>query len=198
MIAKKKQVLTATLLIALIAAVAVNWYYSRSPVTVSDDNTSQHEEISGNLGDSLMVAGSVYSDENGNDMSEETTQQQVVDTAAQDAYFAEAKLKRSQMHDEVAEQIEEILSNGNLSQEGKSEVTNLLSDFQTSLKQETDTENLIKAKISGDCLVIISDKTAQVILPQGTLIDNVLLQITEIFENNTGISPENLTIIEAK
>ncbi|MGN1418910.1 MAG: SpoIIIAH-like family protein, partial [Acutalibacteraceae bacterium] len=76
--------------------------------------------------------------------------------------------------------------------------TSLLTQFKNELQAETDTENLIKAKTAGECLVIINDSSAQVILPKGTLNDSVLIQITEIFEKNTDISAENLTIIETK
>lgn len=200
MLVKKKQILTATLIIALTAAVAVNWYYSRSSVGISDaSSTTSEEYVSGNLGDSLLVAGSVQSEED-TSVSDETDETDAVETAgsSSETYFAEARLKRTNMHDEASEKIEDMIENENLSQEEKSQITTLLTEFQQNIKQETDTENLITAKTGGECLVIISDQTAQVILQQGTLNDTVLIQITDIFEKNTGISAENLTIIEAK
>ena len=54
MIFKSKQILTATLIVALGAAVAVNWYYTNSPEN-SEEITTQ--AVSGNLGDSLYVGG---------------------------------------------------------------------------------------------------------------------------------------------
>ncbi|MGN0467285.1 MAG: SpoIIIAH-like family protein [Acutalibacteraceae bacterium] len=190
MLLKKKQVLTATLLIALAAAVAVNWYYSRPTAESTQTTTAQV-----NLGDTMLVAGSVQNEE-ATSSEEETTN--IQDNVDDSEYFAEAKLKRTNMHDETVEEIEEILENENLSQEDKSKVTSLLTQFKNELQAETDTENLIKAKTAGECLVIINDSSAQVILPKGTLNDSVLIQITEIFEKNTDISAENLTIIETK
>ncbi|MGN1419146.1 MAG: hypothetical protein ACI4W6_07440, partial [Acutalibacteraceae bacterium] len=58
MLLRKKQVLTATLLIALAAAVAVNWYYSRPTAESTQTTTAQ-----ANLGDTMLVAGSVQSEE---------------------------------------------------------------------------------------------------------------------------------------
>lgn len=190
MLIKKKQILTATLILALCAAVAVNWYYS-SPTKSSREETTENQQLSGNLGDSLFVAGSVQSQE-GTTAAEETAQ------TSTEAYFAQARLKRTTMHDEAVDEIEDILSADNLSQEEKSKISVLLSQFQADLKKETDAENLISAKTGGECLVIINDGTAQVILQKGTLNDSVLLQITEILEKNAGIFAENLTIIEAK
>ena len=57
---------------------------------------------------------------------------------------------------------------------------------------------MIKAKIGGECVVIINGEKAQVIIENGKSNDSAILQITEIIENNTPVSPENLTIIEAK
>ena len=74
----------------------------------------------------------------------------------------------------------------------------MLSDFQSTIKAETDSENLIAAKIAGECLVVINEGTCQVILQKNTLNEHVILQITEIIEKNTEISSENLTIIELK
>ena len=54
MIFKSKQVLAATLIVALGAAVAVNWYYTNTPST---DEQVTTQAVSGNLGDSLYVGG---------------------------------------------------------------------------------------------------------------------------------------------
>lgn len=185
---KKKQLLTATLIIALSAAVAVNWYYTNNPVVSSDENTTaQYQET---LGDSLLVAGSAVSgEESENEQSQSNSE---------DAYFSEAKLNRTQKHDEIVEEIEDFLEDDSISQSDKSEIVNMLTAFKDNMKKETDTENLIKAKIGGECVVTINDDAGSVVVKKGTLNDTVIMQITDIFEKNTGISPENLTIIEAK
>lgn len=202
MIAKKKQILTATLMIALVAAVAVNWYYTR-PTSVSENESAVQEETRAeNLGDTILVAGTVSNTEEVND--KESNEEEAQSAAAQadlesaEAYFSEAKLKRTNMHDTIVNEIETVLSSDSVSQEEKSRVTDMLLDFKNSIKSETDTENLIKAKVGGECLVVINDSSAQVILQKGLLNDTVLLQITEIIEKNTNISAENLTIIETK
>ena len=69
---------------------------------------------------------------------------------------------------------------------------------ETTVKAETDAENLIKAKVTGECLVIINNDSCQVILEKNTLNDALILQISEIIEKNANISAENLTIIELK
>ena len=184
---KKKQILTATLVIALVAATGVNWYYSQY-MTTGGINETTTQSISGNLGDSLLVAGTTApQDENSAEVS-----------ADGKSYFAEAKMKRDEAEDEAVDVIEDILERQNLDTLEKQKISTLLSDFTNKLKTQADTENLIKAKTGSECLVIINDDKCQVVLEKNTLNDTLVLQITEIIEKNTNISAENLTIIEAK
>ena len=113
-------------------------------------------------------------------------------------FFAEAKIKRKQAHDEITDKIEDMAENEDIDSDTKNKIAILLSDFKDDIKTETDTENLISAKTGSQCLVVINDGTCQVILEKNTLNDLLILQITEIIEKNTEISSENLTIIEAK
>lgn len=189
MVFKSKQILSATLIIALGAAVAVNWYYRNAPIQ-TEEGTTAVEEVSGNLGDSLYV-GAI------------TTNQQTPETSdnsnnADKDYFSEAKLKRKQGHDKIIDETERIINSDKIDSTDKAKLTDMLTDFQCIVKTETDTENLITAKISSECLVVINEGACQVVLQKNTLNEHVILQITEIIEKNTEISAENLTIIELK
>lgn len=186
MVFKSKQILTATLIVALGAALAVNWYYRNTP-ELSEETTTIVEEVSGNLGDSLYVGGTTSAT---TDSAESKTDVK--------SYFSDAKLKRTQTQDKIIENIKKIAETTELDSDTKNRLSVLISDYQAQLKSETDCENLITAKTSKECLVIINDGTCQVILEKNTLNDLLILQITEIIEKNTEISSENLTIIELK
>ena len=195
MVIKSKQILTATLIVALSAAVAVNWYYTKS-ASPTEGSTTTAQQVSGTLGDSLYVAGTTSPNETTQNAENTANTQEAIQDATQ--YFADAKLKRTQSHDEVLDSIEQILAKEDLPESEESKISVLLSDFQSSIKAETDAENLIKAKVSGECLVVINNDSCQVILEKNTLNDTLILQISEIIEKNTNISAENLTIIELK
>lgn len=199
MVIKSKQILAATLVVALAAAVTVNWYYRKSGVTLEGEG-NETEQVSGNLGDSLYVAGTVNREETTASTKSETTSQDEKDVTENNSeeYFSEAKLKRTNAHDQIIDSIEEILENDELTKESEDKITLMLSDFQSDVKSETDAENLIKAKTGSECLVTINNDNCQVILEKNTLNDRLILQITEIIEKNTNISAENLTIIELK
>ena len=188
MIFKSKQILTATLIVALGAAVAVNWYYTNS-YSPNADESSTTQAVSGNLGDSLYVGGTTAATNNENNKSE---------NESSNKFFAEAKIKRKQAHEAITDKIEDMAEIDDIDSDTKNKIAILLSDFKDDIKTETDTENLISAKTGSQCLVVINDGTCQVILEKNTLNDLLILQITEIIEKNTEISSENLTIIEAK
>lgn len=186
MFVKKKQILAATLIIALAAAVTVNWYYSKPKTSDAKTSTvSQEESKSQNLGDSLLVGASNVS-------------QQPQQSESNAEYFASARLEQKNIKEEIEEEIEKTLKSENLGDAEKTKLNTLLDEFKNTLKAQTDCEELIKAKIGGDCVVILNKEKAQVIIENGKSNDSVILQITEIIENNTDVSAENLTIIEAK
>ncbi len=184
---KKRQFLSATLVLALGAAVAVNWYYSGGvPLQSQNETTTAVEQVSGNLGDSLYVAGTTA--------AYETTQQ----NQTQSEYFAKAKLEKENSHDEVIDSLEDIIENDGINEENKQQIQTMLNEFCENVKAETDAENLITAKTASQCVVIINGDSCQVIMEKNSLNDTVILQITEIIEKNTNIFAENLTIIEIK
>ncbi|MDO4380687.1 MAG: SpoIIIAH-like family protein [Clostridia bacterium] len=186
MFVKKKQILAATLVIALAAAVTVNWYYSK-PKTESAKGTTVAEEETKkqNLGDSLLVGASNVS-------------QNAEEAASNAEYFASARLEQKNIKEEIEEEIEKVLKSENLKDDEKTKINSLLEEYKKTLKAQSDCEELIKAKLSGDCVVILNKEKAQVIIENGKSNEKTILQITEIIENNTDVSAENLTIIEAK
>lgn len=201
MLIKKRQVLTATLIIALCAAITVNWYFTNPQSNLSESTTSSDEAVTGNLGDTLFVAGTTAKNDETTQVDEDESTDETTDeskTVSAEDYFSSAKLKRQNSYDETVENIQKILSDDSLDSSKKNEITVMLSDYQSDMKEQTDAENLITAKTGSECLVVINGEECQVVLEKNTLNDTLILQITEIIEKNTNIFSENLTIIELK
>jgi len=177
MIVKKKHLLTATLALALGAAVFVNWYYSK-PTTKPTADTVQTTgaQETENLGDAQYVNATTGK------ASEET--------------MAGFKVKRDKAHDEATETLNSVIKDSKSTSEAVREATAALKELSADIKTEADLENLISAKISKDCIVIIDSDVCQVIVPKGTVSDNISLQIKELVVNQTKISSKNITIIE--
>lgn len=177
MVLKKKHLLTATLALALGAAVFVNWYYSKPTTKPTADTvqTTRAQETE-NLGDAQYVSATTAK------ASEET--------------MAGFKVKRNAAHDEATETLNSVVKDSKSTPEAVKQATAALKELSSDIKAEADLENLIAAKISKDCIVIIDSDVCQVIVPKGTLTDNVSLQIKELVVNQTKISSKNITIIE--
>ena len=177
---KKRQLLAASLIIALAAAVTVNWYYSRS-VPETQPSSGEAGEM---LGDTVLVAATAV---------DETAQ---ADDAADAAAFSELQLKQTQSFERMEETIEAVLSNEQLDAQAQAEVAQLLETLKTARQSQSDCETLIRAKVGGQAIVLLDDNTAQVVVERGRLNEQTTLQITEIMQTKAQISPENLTILE--
>lgn len=186
MLMKKKQLLVATLIIALGSAVAVNWYFTENPIDTREPSTVTS---TARLGDSLSV---------GSNQVENATTQNSRETMAQGDFFLSERLKREETYDELIDSLEEMAEKETLDENEKEKIVSMLGMYSKNMKTQSDTESLITAKTASDCIVVINGESCQVIMEKNTLNDTVILQITEIIEKNTNISAKNLTIIEAK
>ncbi len=189
MIIRKRQLLLATLIIALGAAVFVNWYYTKPDIasagTDSTLSATEQDSLQGaNMGDARYVNSTTVS---------------VDDVAAQakaNEYFASAKLRRQNAHDEAAEALNDIIKDGSSSADAVSEATEVLGELSESIALESDLENLIYAKAGCENLVILNGGTAEIIVENGSLDDVSLVKIKEIAVKQTGLSVDKISITE--
>lgn len=187
---KKRHILTAALALLMASAIAINWFYSKNPVMPAD-NTG--EETEKNLGDSIYVNGTTAENEE-NEEPTDSEDEEVNDASKTLEFFAEAELKRTKAHDEALDEIQKLLEKGG----NDEKIEQLLADYTSRIKLETDTENLIKAKIDTECLVIINGDSAEVVVGSEAIDELYLLQISEIVSNQTEIPAEKIIIIQAK
>ena len=169
----KKQIIFAGLLIALCAAVYVNWYYTK-PMSEVKDGVQKETTEAQNLGEAQYVNATEAGD-----------------------YFESAKLNRSKAHADAQDALNKVIESDSADEESKAQAREKLNALAQSIQNEADIENLITAKTGGKVLVSIGD-TVEVILEKGTLNDTTALQIKEIVVNKTQISAEKITLVEAK
>ena len=172
-IIRKRQIIMAGLVLTLSAAVFVNWYFTK-PALSTDSETTVRAEEQANLGDAKYV--------NSNSENE---------------IFSEAKLKRSNTHDEILEELNDIIKDKESDEEAVKSASEKLNSIIDNLKLETDLENLIKSKTSVESVVIINQDKAEIIV-SGEQNDASTLIIKELIMKQTPIPAKNITIIEAK
>lgn len=186
---KKRHILTATLALAMVSAILINWYYTKDTA----QKTAGAQVQSSNLGDSIFVDGTTGEKEK-SDETDESDDNETRSVAKSKEYFAKAQLKRTQMHDEALDKIEEILKDTNKTEEAE----NLMKEYTNTVKLETDIENLITAKTGAECLAIINSEQAEIVVDAEAIDELYLLQITDIVSTQSKIPAENITIIQAK
>lgn len=183
MIIRKKQILAVALVLALGTAVFVNWYYTRpgsvstaSPTVSAKSNAAEEGE---ELGEARYV------------LSADVEQGQT-----EDAFFAEAKLKRQTAHDEAVETLQAVIKDSASSASAVQEATAALNASVQRLETQAALENTVEAKLGVACLAVLSDENARIILQKGSLNEASAMQVQEIVQSQTAYSPQNITIIE--
>ena len=175
MIIKRRQLILATLIVALGAAGFVNWYYT------GDDNLAPSGDATGeyvqNLGEAKYVNATT---ENSND------------------YFTEAKLQRDKTNDEALEELNESLKNAVAGTSEAETITASINALTEQIKAEKDLETLITGKLNCQSLVVINGDSAQIVVEKGVLNETSALQIMDAVTSNTDLDPTKVSISETK
>ena len=191
MIIKKRQLLLATLILALGAAVFVNWYYTKPDVAAANTGTDSFTTTApavqegANLGDARYVIS-----------GEATLEEDAVAQAQANEYFASAKLRRQTAHDEAAEALNDIIKDNSSTSDAVGQASKTLDELAKAIALESDIENLIKAKVGCENLVILNGGNAEIIIENGSLDDVAVVKIKEVAVKHTGYPVDNITIIE--
>ena len=94
------------------------------------------------------------------------------------------------------EHLESIVSGSEFDEDTKASAREQLIKIADNIKKETDIENLITAQTGGECLVILDSDNIEVILPDGTVKEDILLKIKDIIISKTDFSADKITVIE--
>ncbi len=186
---KRRQLVMATLVVALGAAVFVNWYFTNSSENVAGTNETTNEYVQ-NLGEAKYV--------NSDNADTETEENNATATASKNTdYFATVKLKRTKAHDEALETIKSLLKSAPENSESAEEISKSIDSLSKTIKLEADIEALISAKLKCECVVMLNNDNAEVVVTKGNLNDASILQIMDAVLNNTSVKAENIKISES-
>ncbi len=173
---KRRQLILATLVVALGAAVFVNWYYTgNNPTIQSPEETTQSEYVQ-NLGEAKYVNA----------------------TGEEADYFSEVKLNRQKTRDEALDKLNKTLEKAKTGSEEAKKITESIDELTAQIKLESDIEALISAKLASECVVVINEKSAQIVVAKDALSEDAALQIIDIVTNNTELTADKIKITESK
>ena len=117
------------------------------------------------------------------------------DTDTVSDYFAAAALTRQQSRDEAIDVLKLVANNEEASAEAKAEAQAKISQIAVDIQNEANIETLVKAKGFEECVAVISENSASVIVKAESLQANEAAQIMAIVYETAGILPENVTIV---
>lgn len=186
----KKYLVLAGLLIALGAAVYLNWQFSPSDIAT---DVIAGEEV-GYTEDGYITVSQ-------NSVSQTDAEgQESVEAGKENDFFAEAKKDRETTRGEALSTLEDIITDPSLNESERSAAVNSAAKIAENMEKEAAIETLVKAKGYKDCVVVISDAQVNVIIPSGDdgLKASDAAIIKDIVVGQLNVSPSAIKIIEAK
>jgi len=179
LILKRKQIIIFILTLTLCAAIVINWYYTGKGNVPS---SPKKENDSANLGEAKQVS----------------SDNEAIEASTNITYFKDAKLKRDAEIDETKEMLKEIIESKESGEAAIKDANEKLNTIIENGKLQVDTENIISAKLNCECLVILGESSAEIMIPEKTLDDTAAIQIKEIILSKTSLSAEKISIIGVK
>lgn len=180
----KKQLVLASLVLALGAAVYLNWQFAgtdRLPVGDSSSETSQ-------LGAAQLV-NNAYVETVTDDMETDASAQQSGDEA-----LSQARMDRQASRDEALELLDNVLSSVESDSAAKQQAVDQASAIAQNILDESNVESLLEAKGYTDCVAYITPEDCSVVV-SGTVEEADTLIVQEIVMEQTGLSADKIKII---
>ena len=113
-------------------------------------------------------------------------------------YFAQTVFSRQQARDEALEVLQAVATNSSALPEAVDAALADIAQIAKDIDSESKIETLVKAKGFEECIAVISDDSATVIVKTDGLLASEVAQINEIVYEQSGILPTGLKIIEKK
>ena len=200
----KRQLILASLVLALGEAVYLNWQFAGTGVTVDGESSS---ETSSALGAAQLVNNnyvetvsdgveSASGEVSGQEA--EPTQGEVSEAAAPAAEkLSDARMTRQTARDEAVELLEDILNDTESDSAVKEAAVSEASAIAQNILKETNIESLVAAKGFSECVAYINGDTCTIVV-NGDMEDaqNALI-VRDIAATETGFSADQIKIISA-
>lgn len=188
----KRQVILAALVVALGAAVYLNWQFAGGNTVQMAGTTASEKE----LGQAQLVNADP-STSSVADSSEEMTTSSAASGSSDS--FTQARLTRQKARDQSVELLEKVTSDVSSSEDAKKEAVTQAAEIAQNIQQENNTENLIKAKGFSDCVVYLQNGTCNVVVSKGDKeMSEAVMLIKDIVVGQTGVTYDKIKIIESK
>ena len=210
-IAKKNQIVIATLAVMIAAAGYMNYSGKLVPNKTKTQETNSElankelldisdEDASVSSGDMKSQEGDSGSGADSNAGSTDdgsvdgTPGEAVLTNGSVSSVVSQAKVSREQVRSKNKETLQNIIDNKNLSAEEKEKAVNQMVQMTETAEKESAAESLLAAKGFHNSVVSITDDQADVIVGASELSDANRAQIEDIVTRKTGVAAQNIVI----
>lgn len=210
-IAKKNQIVIATLAVMIAAAGYMNYSGKLFPNKTKTQETNSElankelldisdEDASVSSGDMKSQEGDSGSGADSNAGSTDdgsvdgTPGEAVLTNGSVSSVVSRAKVSREQVRSKNKETLQNIIDNKNLSAEEKEKAVNQMVQMTETAEKESAAESLLAAKGFHNSVVSITDDQADVIVGASELSDANRAQIEDIVTRKTGVAAQNIVI----
>ena len=205
----KRQLILASLVLALGAAVYLNWQFAGTKVQSAGDVSE--ESASSALGaaqlvnnayvetvsDTLMNEDGVLPETEPADGATESSAAEAAAAVSASAKLSDARLTRQTARDEAVELLEDILKDDSAEVAVKQAAVDEAAVIAQNILKETNIESLIEAKGFTECVAYINGESCTVVVNGDMEDEQNALIVRDIAVSESGVSAENVKIISA-
>ena len=202
---KGRGITLATLVLALGAAVYMNWSFTQEAIqTAPQQESAQATQADGESDGAVAVYDPLQPATTDAAAGDKNYGEAQLVSANQDsgtAFFEQARLARSKARDEALDAIQKTLKSPDLSEEEKEKLTQELESQVSNITSETSLEGKVKAKGFADCVVTLGPSRADitVMTENDALTAREVTQIRDVILNSCpSLSAQDITIVEVK
>lgn len=188
----KRQLVLAALVVALGAAVYLNWMFNNNSFLPAnaDATVSGHTYGETQLADTTAVSGTTK--------SASSASSSVKTNAPVNTYFSEANLTRQKARDTATELLMKTLNDAKTSDSAKKEAAQQSAAIAKNIIQENSIETLVKAKGFSNCIAFISNAECSVVVDSDNLSQDNAVVIKDIVAGQAGIAYDKIKIVTKK
>lgn len=194
----KRNAVVVAIVLFVGAAVYLNWSYNHQS---TDDPASESNNGDKVLGQSSLVNGNTDETLEGEANGDGEPVSGTADgEQTGTGYFATARLNRQQARDNALELLQQAAADEKADQAMVDEANASIQVMAAYTMSEAQVENLITAKGYGDCICFINEGGASVVVSstEHGLNESDIAKIVEIVQEETGLSANQITIIETE
>jgi len=168
----KRNLIIGAAIVLVVAAVVVNW-----AIFAGDDDGYDGYDVSSGITNNNS-AGST-------------------ETNTSEDFFSATQVSRTRARDEALEVLQSVVDDANADEASKAAAYENITKIAQQMDDEANIESLVVSKGFAQCVAVLNDESASIVVKaEGSLTPAQLSQINEIVYVQTGILPENITIIQ--